>query len=172
MTGSQSGVESPAAPPTDWKVIQKRNRLVRRVRASALVVLVAAVIALTWNLYNQSAHSYTVGENTTTWSADVTKALAQLPSGGNLVPTGSLRNLPGVGRIFEVVVDQGPLRQGKMVMFLTKVDGNGAGLVYLDDFPPPSDTCNFHLGGPWWELSPLNDNTMGCSRGFSFTPGG
>ncbi len=155
----------------DPKAIAARTRTVVRARNLALVALAATVIAV-WIIYNQPARSYPVGANATTWATDVSTALAKRPSGGNFVPTGSLRDLPGVGRVFEVVVDQEPSLKGKMVIFLTKVDGNGSGLVYLDDFPPPSDTCNFHLGGPWWELSPLNDATMGCARGFHFTPGG
>jgi len=171
MTDSYSYVGSPEHRWRDSNAVATRTRTVVRARDLSLVALAATAVAV-WILYNQPAHSYPVGANATTWTADVTKALAQRPSGGNFVPTGTLRTLPGVGRVFEVVVDQGPLRPGKMVMFLTKVDGDGAGLVYLDDFPPPSDTCNFHLGGPWWELSPLNYTTMGCSRGYHFTPGG
>jgi hypothetical protein len=172
MTGPLDDVASPVLPPTDWKSIQKQQRFIRRACQFALVIMAAVVLVVAWDLYDQPAHSYEVGANSTTWSADVTTALAKLPSGGNYRPVGEFRVLPGVGRVFDVVVDQYPRRKGKMVMFLTKVDANGAGLVYLDDFPPPSDTCDYHLGGPWWELSPLNDATMGCARGFHFTPGG
>jgi hypothetical protein len=171
MTDPFSDDGVPALRWKDSNVTMAGVRTAVRARNLALVALVATLIAV-WILYNQPAHSYQVGANSTTWSADVTAALAKRPSGGNYRPAGEFRVLPGVGRIFEVVVDQDPARKGKMVMFLTKVDGDGAGLVYLDDFPPPSDTCNYHLGGPWWELSPLNDSTMGCARGYHFTPGG
>ncbi len=112
----------------DPKAIAARTRNVVRARNLSLVALAATVIAV-WILYHQPAHSYPVGANATTWSADVTTALAKRPSGGNFVPTGALRNLPGVGRVFEVVVDQEPSLKGKMVMFLTKVDADGAGLT-------------------------------------------
>jgi hypothetical protein len=171
MSDSLSEFGSHSLGQSDPNAVASRQRTVGRARNLTLVALAATVI-VAWILYNQPAHSYQVGSNSTTWSADVTVALAKRPSGGNYRPNGEFRVLPGVGRIFEVVVDQYPARQGKMVMFLTKVDANGAGLVYLDDFPPPTDTCNYHLGGPWWELSPLNDTTMGCARGFHFTPGG
>jgi hypothetical protein len=171
MSDSLTEFGSHELDQTEPNAIVARQRTVGRARNLTLVALAATLIAV-WILYNQPAHSYQVGANSTTWSADVRVALARLPSGGNYRPVGEFRVLPGVGRIFEVVVDQYPDRKGKMVMFLTKVDADGAGLVYLDDFPPPEDTCNYHLGGPWWELSPLNDTTMGCARGFHFTPGG
>jgi hypothetical protein len=170
MTGSLTDVGATEGSPEPIAIVA-RAKIIRRARNLALVALVAMVIAV-WILYNQPAHTYQVGANSTTWSADVTTALAKLPSGGNYRPVGKFRTLPGVGRIFEVVVYQEPSLKGKMVTFLTQVDANGAGLVYLDNFPPPSDTCNYHLAGPWWELSPLNDTTMGCARGFHFTPGG
>jgi hypothetical protein len=171
MTVSPSDVGS---PPNRWKdsnAIATRTRNAVRARNLSLVALAATVIAV-WILYNQPAHSYQVGANSTTWSADVATALVQRPSGGNFVPVGALRHLPGVGKIVEVIVDKAPPRKGTSVLFLTGVGNNYAGLVYLDGFPPPPDSCNFHLGGPWWELAPLNDATMGCPRGFHYTAGG
>lgn len=171
MAGSLSGVAPPAAAPTHWKAIQRRKLIVRRVRATSLVVLVATVILLAWDLYDRPAHPYQVGANSAAWSADVTTALAKSPSGGHFVPVGALRVVPGVGKIVDVIVDKGP-HKWTAVLFLTGlgVRSNYAGLVYLDGFPPLADSCNFHLGGPWWEVSPLNVNT--CARGFHFTGGG
>ena len=139
--------------------------------ALALVALVGTIIAA-WTLYNQPAHSYSVGPNATAWNTDVGLALRQLPAGGHLNPQGRLRALPGVGTIVEVIVDRPTPHHGSAVFFLTGVGANDAGLVYLEGLPPPQDTCNYHLGGPWWELSPMNVDTMSCVRGFHYTPGG
>jgi hypothetical protein len=161
-------------PPVSWKnsnAIAARRRNVVRARNLSLVALAVAVITA-WILYNRPAHSYEVGANSTAWSADVTTALAKRPSGGNFVPVGPLSELPGVGKIVEIIVDKAPSRKGTAVFFLSALDANYAGLVYLDNFPPPEDSCNYHLGGPWWELTPLNDATMGCPRGFHYTGGG
>src|SRR5580700_10702236 len=107
MAGSLSDVESPEVAP-HWRATQARRKVLRRVRITALAVLAVAVITLAWDLYNRPAHSYQVGANSATWSADISVALAKLPSGGNYQPVGEFGALPGVGRIFEVVVDQGP----------------------------------------------------------------
>jgi hypothetical protein len=148
-----------------------RVRLVQRTRILVLAALVATLIA-TWRLYDQPAHLYPVGANATAWTTDVGLALKELPSGGHLTPRGALRVLPGVGTIVEVVVDPPSSQHRSAVYFLTGVGINDAGLVYLDGMPPPSDTCNYHLGGPWWELSPLNVTSNDCARGFHYTPGG
>src|ERR1019366_10429639 len=85
---------------------------------------------------------------------------------------GPLRDIPGVGKIVEVIVDRFPSRKGAAVSFMTGVGVRDAGLVYLSGYPPPPDSCNVHLSGPWWEVTPLNVATMGCARGFHFTAGG
>jgi hypothetical protein len=58
------------------------------------------------------------------------------------------------------------------VSFMTGVGSRSTGLVYLNGYPPPSDSCNVHLSGPWWEVSPLIVATMSCPRGFHYTTGG
>ena len=170
MTGSLSGVASPSAAPTDWKAIQRRKLIVRRVRATSLVVLVVAVILMAWDLYDRPAHVYAVNANQATWRADVKIALKERPPTGPLTPSGRLQTLPGIGPIMSVYVNE----SGKAVsvLFLTNVGQEENGLAYLQNFPPPSDSCNVHLSGPWWQISPLDIATNECSRGYHYSPGG
>ena len=150
-----------------------RNPVIRRARNLALVALVAMII-VAWTLYDRPSHTYQVGSHRATWSLDVKAALAEKRSAtnGSVALVGPLAHLPGVGKIVEVIVDKFPSHKGEAVLFLTGVDANDAGLAYLNGYPPPPDSCNFHLGGPWWQISPLNVTTMGCARGFHFTGGG
>jgi hypothetical protein len=137
-----------------------------------LLLPVVAVVIVVGALYEKPAHSYQVNGNAATWAADVKIALSKSRSASPITPTGPLLLLPGVGKIDSVVVNKSPSGQKVAVMFMTGTGGNSGGLVYLHGYPPPSDTCNAHLSGPWWQLSPLNDTTMGCERGFHFTGGG
>ena len=133
-------------------------------------LIVAAIVAAM--LYCRPTHSYAISGNSEVWSADVKIALAESGSGGTFAPTGALRNLPGVGKIQEVVVDKATLRKAITVLFLIGIDKSYGGLAYLEGYPPPPDSCSVHLTGPWWQVTHINDSTMGCPRGFSFTGGG
>lgn len=146
----------------------------RRGRVAGILLLVAVVAALIvgWHLYNRPAHPYQVNANSAVWSTDVKFALSESGSGSPVPLIGPLRDLPGVGKPVEVVVDKFPSRKGDAVSFMTGVGSRSTGLVYLNGYPPPPDSCNVHLSGPWWEVSPLNVATMGCARGFHFTAGG
>jgi len=139
-----------------------------------LVTIIVAVVFVTWVLYNRPPHLYPTGANAVTWRADVGIALSESGSGVQVVPKGPLSDLPGVGKIVKVMVERSPSGKRVVVFFLTHVGigSNYTGLVYLDGYSPPADTCNVHLNGPWWQLSPLNYNTNDCSRGFHFTGGG
>ena len=139
-----------------------------------VVSILVVVVFVGWLLYNRPPHLYSTGANTVTWRADVRIALSESDTGVHVVPTGPLSDLPGVGRIVKVMVEESPSGKRAVVFFLAHVGigSNYTGLVYLDGYSPPSDTCNAHLNGPWWQLSPLNFNTNDCSRGFHFTGGG
>src|SRR5487761_1939772 len=133
-------------------------------------LIVAAIVATM--LYFRPAHSYAVSGNSEVWSADVKIALAERGAGGTFAPTGTLRNLPGVGKIQEVVVEKATLRKATTVLFLIGIDKNYGGLAYLEGYPPPPDSCSVHLTGPWWQVTHIGVSTVGCPRGFSFTGGG
>jgi len=137
-----------------------------------LLVSLAVVVIVAWTLYNRPAHSYRMGAHTVTWSADVKIAVAESGPAGPMTPTGTLRDVPGVGKIVGVFVDTADSGKKEAVSFLTREGVGESGLVYLNGFPPPSDSCNLHLSGPWWQVGPLNTTTMGCARGFHFTGGG
>ena len=150
---------------TAWpllRAVQQRPRL-------ALLLAAAVVVVVGWVLYDRPAHTYPMSGNSATWSADVRIALSEGGAGGVVAPSGPLREIPGVGRIVEVIIDKATLRKSTEVLFLTGTNANYSGLAYLNGFPPPPDSCNVHLGGPWWQLASLNVQTMGCQRGFHFT---
>ena len=109
--------------------------------------------------------------NSKIWLKDVDIAEAK-SLGANFTPSGSLRDIPGIGVVKEVIVDETNFRNEVMVEFLNGTDQQYAGLVYLKGLPPPPDSCNVHLSGPWWQVAPLDDADMKCPRGFSFTGGG
>ena len=145
----------------------------REARATVLIlVVVATIVLVAWFLYDRPAHSFQVNGNAATWTADVKTAIARSGSGSPIAPEGALRDIPGVGRIASVIVDKSSSGKRVAVLFMTSPGGNSGGLVFLHGYPPPSDTCNTHLSGPWWQLSPLNYTTNGCARGFHFTGGG
>ena len=109
--------------------------------------------------------------NSKIWLKDVD--IAEVKSlGATFTPSGNLRHIPGIGVVKEVIVDETNFRNEVMVEFLNGTDQQYAGLVYLKGLPPPPDSCNVHLSGPWWEVVPLDDADMKCPRGFSFTGGG
>lgn len=138
----------------------------------ATIIVVAVFVGRV--LYNRPPHLYATGANAVTWRADVSTALSESGSGSQVVPTGPLGDLPGVGKIVKVIVERSPSGARVVVFFLTHVGigANYTGLVYLERYSPPADTCNVHLNGPWWQLSPFNFNTNDCARGFHFTGGG
>ena len=146
----------------------------RRGRVAGIFLLVAVVAALIvgWHLYNRPAHPYQVNANSAVWSTDVKFAISESGSGSPVPLVGPLRDIPGVGKIVEVIVDRFPSRKGAAVSFMTGVGVRYAGLVYLNGYPPPQDSCNVHLSGPWCEVSPLIVTTMSCPRGFHYTGGG
>jgi hypothetical protein len=158
------------AARTDPNAPALRRQINRRARNLALVALVAMIIA-SWILYERPSDTYQVGSHSAIWSLDVKTALAEKrsPTSGSVALVGQLVNLPGVGKIVQVVVDKFPLHKGEAVLFLTGVGANYGGLAYLNGYPPPSDSCSFHLSGLWWQIAPVNVTTMGCARGFRFT---
>ena len=132
------------------------------------VLVVTVLIALFFFL--RPAHTYDVKANEKIWLRDVHTALGESGAGGTVPPVGPLHTIKGVGKIKEVFVSKATLRKAVMVEFLTGIDQKYAGLVYLDGYPPPPDSCNVHLGGPWWQIA-TSDGTS-CPRGYSFTGGG
>jgi hypothetical protein len=137
-----------------------------------ILVAMAVIVIVAWILYDRPAHTYRVGAHTATWSADVKIALSESVRVGPITPSGPLRDIPGVGKIVRVIVDKEDSGKKVAVLFLTSEGVEESGLVYLHGFPPPSDSCNVHLNGPWWQVGPLNTTSMGCARGFHFTGGG
>lgn len=138
-------------------------------RGRALLLLLVVVVVAAAVLYYRPTHHYQVSGNSKSWIADVKTALAKGGAGGTIAPSGVLRELPGVGKIEDIIVEKATLRKGIEVLFLTGTGANDSGLAYLDGVPPPPDSCNVHLGGPWWQITPINIRTMGCPRGFNFT---
>jgi hypothetical protein len=157
----------------DPHAVSVRQRSFRRSRNLALVALVA-MVALAIVLYNRPSPTYEMGANDAAWSKDVTIALSEPRStvNGAVSSKGPLSDLPGVGKIVMVIVDKFSSHKGEAVLFLTGINANYAGLAYLNGYPPPGDSCSLHLGGHWWQISPVNVITMGCDRGFHFTGGG
>jgi hypothetical protein len=142
-----------------------------RFRVAVVILVCVAIVLAGWILYNRPAHTFSVGANDAIWTSDVKLAMAQSNSAGPITPTGPLRDVPGVGKIESVIVEKGS-RNRVIVLFLTSEGWNETGLVYLQGYPPPSDSCNVHLSGPWWQVGRMNVSTMSCARGFNFTPGG
>jgi hypothetical protein len=145
------------------------------VGVAALVVLViVAAAVVSWHIYNRPAHPYDVHRNSATWIADVTLVRAEINSNSAVLPVGSLRDIPGVGKIVKILVNRTPSGKGLSIEFLTAfgVGSNATGLVYLNDHGPPWDMCVVHLRGVWWQLGPLDVDGTTCARGFHFTPGG
>lgn len=103
--------------------------------------------------------------------ADVHQVLAMGNAHGCFSPIGNLKKVPGVGVIESVCFETGK-KHSVLIEFLTGIDRHYRGLVYVVGFPPPPDSCSASLGGPWLQLSPLNELSMSCSRGFNFTGGG
>jgi hypothetical protein len=157
-------------------VYDRSGPLTRRVRIRVAVVILICVVVVVagWILYNRPAHPYSVGANSATWTSDVKLAIAESKPVGPLLPSGPLRDIPGVGMIVNIVVDKGASGHQVAVLFVTS-EGPGAGeagLAYLRGYPPLPDSCNFHLSGPWWQVGLLNVESNGCARGFHFTGGG
>jgi hypothetical protein len=154
----------------------ERSNLARwrheRGAAFLIVLSLAVILTVTWILYHRPAHPYRVDAYSATWTKDVKLAISERNPVGPIKPSGPLRNLPGVGRIVSVIVERSNSGKEVVVLFLTGDGLNEAGLVYLNGYPPPQDTCNVHLGGPWWQVGPLNTTSMSCARGFHFTGGG
>lgn len=142
-----------------------------RVVSLVVVLALASGVAVAWVLSDRSARTYSVSENAATWTADVKTAIAERTPTGPVTPTGSLREIPGVGKIVSVVVE-GQSAKRVTVLFLTVNGWNTAGLAYVKGSGPPWDTCNIHLSGPWWEIGQLNVSTMACARGLHFTGAG
>jgi hypothetical protein len=140
--------------------------------ATLLTLAALAVVVSAFILYNRPAHLYGINAHGVTWTKDVNLALSERPALGPLTPSGPLRDIPGVGRIVSVVIE-GPASGKKVIVLFLKSRGwNATGLAYIEGFSPPPDTCNAHIGGPWWQLGSLNTTSMGCARGFHFTGGG
>jgi len=145
-----------------------------RMRVGAVVLVCVVIVVVAWTRYNRPAHAYAVGANSATWTSDVKLAIAESKPVGPLLPSGPLRDIPGVGKITSVIVNKGNAGHWVAVFFVTNdVPAAGeSGLAYLRGYPPLPDTCNVHLGGPWWQIGLLNVSTNGCARGFHFTGGG
>ena len=171
MTSQPSDVDRSANRKRDPRAALARWRRGRVVKIFSIFAMVAA-LAVGWVLYHRPAHPYQMSAHNAVWTADVKFALSESRSGSPVPILGPLRDIPGVGKIVKVIVEKFPSRKGSAVLFLTGVSIGYQGLVYLDGYPPPPDSCNVHLSGPWWEVSPENVATMGCARGFHFTAGG
>jgi len=88
-----------------------------------------------------------VKANSKIWLKDVDIAEAK-SLGANFTPSGNLRNIPLIGVVKEVIVDETNFLNEVMVQYRNGTDQQYAGLVYLKGLPPPPDSCNVHLSGP------------------------
>ena len=145
----------------------KHGRLARRI----VLVIVAALLLITWLVLRPRVDTYNVAANSPTWASDVQVALSKSGAGGPVAPNGSLSSLPGVGKISGILVEHTIARKGTVVFFWPAAKPRNSALEYLIRVPPASDQCNIHLSGPWWQTAPLNDRTMSCPTGFTFRPG-
>lgn len=143
----------------------------RRIVSIAATTLALLVVLFAWDLYHRPAHHY----NTTDESCWQAAALAALGAPSTFAPTscGSPPGtLPGVGPL--VTTRAYPAGPGHGTVIFTTVQSNDRGvegLAFVVGEPPPSDSCVFHLGGPWWQLAFENIASMSCPRGFTFQPG-
>jgi len=153
----------PPAISSFWR----RGPLARAALLLPVVVLVVVIAALV-----DKPALYPVRADGSTWRADVKIALKERLPNGPLTPSGPLVELPGVGRIVSVVTNYAASGAKESVLFMTAVGIDQAGLAYLHNVPPPSDSCSAHLSGPWWQLGSVNTSTKKCASGFHYTPGG
>lgn len=171
MSSSNSDVVAAHDAVNDPGIIWSLWRRGPMARA-VLLLPVAVLVVLVLVLLQKPVHLYPVGADGSTWRADVKIALQERVSDGPLKPNGPLANLPGVGPIVSVNTNYAASGKKESVLFLTAVGLNQAGLAFLHGVTPPSDSCSIHLGGPWWQIGPLNTTTMKCAPGFHYTPGG
>src|SRR5487761_2196425 len=126
---------------------------VQRILSIAALTLGLAVVLCGWGLYHRPAHHY----NTTYEPCWQAAALVALGTPSTFAPTfcGSPQGtLPGVGPLTTTRAYRA--RSGHdTVIFTTaqSTDRGVEGLAYVAGEPPPSDSCVFHLGGPWWQLA-------------------
>jgi hypothetical protein len=168
MFGSDVGAASAVESGTGSVVSFWRRGPWARAALLLPVVVLVVVVAV---LVEKPNHLYPVNADSSKWLDKVNVALVMGGVGGPIRHVAGYQ-LPGVGKISEIVVDRGAGGTRVSVLFLTSNGWNESGLAYLIGYPPPSDTCNVHLSGPWWQLGPLNTSTMGCAKGFHYTPGG
>jgi hypothetical protein len=170
MSSSGSEVDAERAETIVPPAISSLWRRGPLARAALLLPIVALVIVIA-ALVDKPA-LYPVHVDGSTWRADVRIALKHRVPTGPLNPSGPLGDIPGVGRIVSVVTNYAASGAKESVLFLTAVGINQAGLAYLHNVPPPTDSCSVHLSGPWWQLGPLSTTTVKCGSGFHYTAGG
>ena len=141
-------------------------------RSWAVLVVVVTLILTGFVFFHRPAHHYNAAKYGRAWNAEKNFALAHTKVGGCLRPEGEHAQLLGVGKLRAICTELGDARKDELVTFLTKIDQKETGLAYMVGFKAIPDTCNFHLGGPWWQLAPLTVSTMSCPRGFAFTGSG
>ena len=143
----------------------KSTKLTQRL----VLVIIVARLATTWVILWPRPSTYSASANVVTWNADVENLLSR-GGAGTIHPTGHLAVLPGVGKIYGISVERTEPRKGTVVFFWTTSVQRASALEYLVRVPPAMDECDVHLAGPWWQMMPLNDNTVSCPNGFTFTP--
>lgn len=143
----------------------------RRILRIAALVLGLAVVLFAWGKYDRPAHHYNTAYEPC-WDA---YALAALGAPSTFAP--KFCNSPsgillGIGTL--LTTRRYTASSGyDTVIFTTaqSTDRGVEGLAYVIGDTPPSDNCDFHLGGRWWQLAFKNISSMSCPRGFNFQPG-
>ncbi len=142
----------------------------QRILGIAALVLVIVVVLFAWGQYDRPAHHYDASFEPC-WGA---AALAALGAPSAFAPTfcsSPPGNLAGIGPLLTTrryIASSGY----DIVIFTTARSTNRGveGLAYVVRGTPASDSCAFHLGGPWWQLVFKNSSSRSCPRGFTFQP--
>ncbi len=87
------------------------------------------------------------------------------PGGGRVNRLGPCAPFPGLALFKRCSSAKATLRKAVTVLFHTGINENAAGLAYVNGLFASPDSCNFHLGGPWWQIAP--QNKAGCPAGDS-----
>jgi len=128
-----------------------------------LAVVVLVLTAL--DVYDRPAHPLDEVRYGGVWLSAVDRVLGDHPGGPCATDSFGVPTLPGVGNVTTQCFS-GWRRGAVQIIFHS---GASTGLVYNVGYPLPFDMCVASLGGPWYQLAPVN--VISCPRGFDFAPG-
>jgi hypothetical protein len=153
--------------PIDYPVASES--VLKNRSAWAMFFIVVVVIVAGVSFYNRPARTFNLRANEQAWNADVQLVRSTTRSGCS-APTGKLRYIADFGRVASICVTAKSNKRAVSILFIGT--SSSMDLAYVSGFPPPPDTCDAPLGGSWWQVTSIDDLTMSCPRGFSFTGGG